>query len=148
MYTRALQGKEEALGPKHKSTLDSVHYLGNLYADQGKLAEAEAKFGIKIHNFADLNLKNDIEGAASLSDACDLVVSAPTAAAALAGAIGKPVWFLVAGRVWPQLGTEEYPWYASSRVFMPNKFGDWSEVMQNVANALTAFAAAEQASQA
>ena len=42
MYTRALQGKEEALGPKHTSTLDTVHNLGMLYKDQGKLAEAEA----------------------------------------------------------------------------------------------------------
>jgi len=32
------------LGPKHKSTLDTVHNLGNLYADQGKLAEAEAMY--------------------------------------------------------------------------------------------------------
>ena len=44
MYTRALQGKEEALGPKHTSTLDTVNNLGALYKDQGKLAEAEAMY--------------------------------------------------------------------------------------------------------
>ncbi|KAF7502885.1 hypothetical protein GJ744_004954 [Endocarpon pusillum] len=44
MYTRALQGKEEALGPKHTSTLDTVNNLGNLYKNQGKLAEAEAMY--------------------------------------------------------------------------------------------------------
>jgi tetratricopeptide (TPR) repeat protein len=44
MYTRALQGKEEALGPKHTSTLSTVNNLGNLYAYQGKLAEAEAMY--------------------------------------------------------------------------------------------------------
>ena len=33
MYTRALQGKEEALGPKHTSTLSTVNNLGLLYAD-------------------------------------------------------------------------------------------------------------------
>src|SRR5271155_4042127 len=44
MYTRALQGKEEALGPKHTSTLGTVNNLGTLYADQGKLAEAEAMY--------------------------------------------------------------------------------------------------------
>ena len=41
MLTRALQGYEEALGPKHISTLSAVWRLGILYADQGKLAEAE-----------------------------------------------------------------------------------------------------------
>ncbi|KAL5326422.1 hypothetical protein ACEPPN_004107 [Leptodophora sp. 'Broadleaf-Isolate-01'] len=44
MFTRALQGKEEALGPEHISTLDTVHNLGILYSDQGKLAEAEAMY--------------------------------------------------------------------------------------------------------
>ncbi|KAF1815003.1 hypothetical protein P152DRAFT_447276 [Eremomyces bilateralis CBS 781.70] len=37
MYIRALQGYEEALGPKHTSTLDMVNNLGLFYADQGKL---------------------------------------------------------------------------------------------------------------
>lgn len=37
MYERALRGYEEALGPKHTSTLDTVNNLGLLYADQGKL---------------------------------------------------------------------------------------------------------------
>src|SRR5207249_2038093 len=40
MYSRALQGYEEALGPKHTSTLVTVNNLGNLYKNQGKLAEA------------------------------------------------------------------------------------------------------------
>ncbi|KAH8704348.1 hypothetical protein GQ44DRAFT_778188 [Phaeosphaeriaceae sp. PMI808] len=44
MYSRVLQGKEEALGPKHTSTLDTINNLGNLYKDQGKLAEAEAMY--------------------------------------------------------------------------------------------------------
>jgi tetratricopeptide (TPR) repeat protein len=44
MYTRALQGKEEALGPDHTSTLSTVNNLGNLYANQGKLAEAEEMY--------------------------------------------------------------------------------------------------------
>ena len=33
MYTRALQGKKEALGLKHTLTLDTVNNLGALYAD-------------------------------------------------------------------------------------------------------------------
>jgi tetratricopeptide (TPR) repeat protein len=44
MYTQALQGKKKALGPKHTSTLLTVHALGLLYADQGKLAKAEAMY--------------------------------------------------------------------------------------------------------
>ncbi|RFU35195.1 hypothetical protein B7463_g1176, partial [Scytalidium lignicola] len=44
MYERALRGSEKALGPEHISTLDTVNNLGVLYADQGKLAEAEQMY--------------------------------------------------------------------------------------------------------
>src|SRR5256885_10434442 len=44
MYIRALVGKEKALGPDHTSTLATVNNLGNLYRDQGKLAEAEQMY--------------------------------------------------------------------------------------------------------
>ena len=44
MYERALEGYEKAWGPEHTSTLDTVNNLGLLYADQGKLAEAEKMY--------------------------------------------------------------------------------------------------------
>ncbi|OXV05922.1 hypothetical protein Egran_06309 [Elaphomyces granulatus] len=44
MYQRALQGYEKALGPDHTSTLETVNNLGILYADQGKLDEAEEMY--------------------------------------------------------------------------------------------------------
>jgi tetratricopeptide (TPR) repeat protein len=41
MYIRALEGYKTALGAEHISTLNTVNNLGNLYYNQGKLAEAE-----------------------------------------------------------------------------------------------------------
>lgn len=41
MLQRALAGKEKALGADHASTLNTVHDLGILYGDQGKLNQAE-----------------------------------------------------------------------------------------------------------
>jgi len=38
------KGYEEAFGPKHTSTVNTTNNLGMLYADQGKLAEAEAMY--------------------------------------------------------------------------------------------------------
>ncbi|OQV07420.1 Tetratricopeptide repeat-containing protein [Cladophialophora immunda] len=43
MYVRALQGYEEALGLDHISTLDTVHNLGLLYANQGVLYANQGK---------------------------------------------------------------------------------------------------------
>ncbi|KAK5111412.1 hypothetical protein LTR85_012142 [Meristemomyces frigidus] len=44
MFLRALRGKEEAWGPKHTSTLDTVNNLGGLYLKQGKMKEAEEMY--------------------------------------------------------------------------------------------------------
>jgi tetratricopeptide (TPR) repeat protein len=44
MYNHALAGKEEAWGPDHASTLDTVNNLGLLYVDQGHLEDAERMY--------------------------------------------------------------------------------------------------------
>ena len=44
MYQRALEGYKKALRPDHTSTLSTVNNLGLLYADQGKLGEAEKMY--------------------------------------------------------------------------------------------------------
>ncbi|KAK5105847.1 hypothetical protein LTR62_001959 [Meristemomyces frigidus] len=44
MYVRALQGKEEAWGSKHTSTLDTVNNLAIFYKNQGRIQEAEDMF--------------------------------------------------------------------------------------------------------
>jgi tetratricopeptide (TPR) repeat protein len=119
-----------------------VTFINLQYGDAADdIADAKARFGIDIHQM-DVDLKEDIDSAAALSAALDLVISAPTAAAANAGAIGTEVWFLAAGRVWPQLGTDEYPWYRKTRVLAPEKFGDWNVLMPRVAGELAAFAKA------
>jgi hypothetical protein len=104
-----------------------------------EIARAAEKFGITIHQIEGLNLKDDIDGSAALCAALDLVLSAPTAAAATAASVGATVWFLTAGRTWPQLGTSEYPWYASTKVFWPEKFADWDRLMSDVADELEVF---------
>jgi hypothetical protein len=118
-----------------------VSFVNLQYGDcAGELARAAQKFGVTIHQLEGLDLKDDIDGVAALSASLDLVLSAPTAAAAIAGGVGAEVWFVTAGRTWPQLGTEEYPWYAKSRVLAPEKFGDWASLMPRLAYALTEFA--------
>jgi tetratricopeptide (TPR) repeat protein len=118
-----------------------ITFVNLQYGDvAAELEIAREKLGLTIHNFADLDLKDDLEGAAALTSACDLVLSAPTAAAAMAGALGTEVWFLVAAPVWPQLGTDRYPWYPKSRVISCEKFADWDTLMPKVREELIAFA--------
>jgi len=68
----------------------------------------------------------------------DMMISAPTAAAAVAAAVGTETWFLTAGRTWPQLGTMEFPWYRQTQVFTPATFGEWQGLMPQVAEKLKA----------
>lgn len=103
------------------------------YGDcSAEIAEAREKYGIEIVNFPDLDLKDDLDGNAALCAALDLAVSAPTAAAALAAAVGTETWFLAASRGWPQFGTDRYPWYANTRVLTAPTFGDWPAIMDQL----------------
>jgi hypothetical protein len=118
-----------------------LSFINLQYGDCAEeIAQAAEQHGIHLHRIEGLDLVNDIDGAACLSAALDLVLSAPTAAAATAASVGTEVWFVTAGRTWPQLGTDEYPWYAKTRVFSPPAFGDWSSLMPPVAEELARFA--------
>jgi tetratricopeptide (TPR) repeat protein len=120
-----------------------VTFINLQYGDCAEeLERAHEMHGVDIHVVDGLDLKKDIDGTAALAAALDLVISAPTAAAATAASVGAPVWFLTAGRTWPQLGTDEYPWYRSTRVLSPQKFGDWQELMPRVGAELGTFAGA------
>jgi len=118
-----------------------VSFVNLQYGDcVAELARAAEQYGVTVHSIEGLDLKDDIDGAAALCAALDLVISAPTAAAATAASVGTETWFVTAGRTWPQLGTAEYPWYASTRVFWPEKFGDWTTLMPEVSDELEVWA--------
>lgn len=136
---------------KYYSTLDmwepilktpGVRFINLQYDDCTAEIEAAAKkFGCKIEVIDGLDLKYDLDGAAALSACVDLVLSAPTAAAAIAGSVGTEVWFMSSCVSWPQLGTQEYPWYRKTRGFVPERFGDWSSLLPDVAGELGKWAA-------
>lgn len=124
------------------ATFVNVQY-GDVTAE---LDHARAMHHADIKVIEGLDLKNDIDGAAALSAALDLVISAPTAAAATAASVGQQVWFLTAGRTWPQLGTREFPWYRKTEVLSPEKFADWNGLMPAVAAKLDTFVKQDRAS--
>ena len=73
------------------------------------------------------------ETAAALS-CMDLVISADTAVAHLAGSLGKPVWMFVPfvpDWRW-LLGRDDSPWYPSMRLFRQKTRGDWDAVVQEM----------------
>jgi tetratricopeptide (TPR) repeat protein len=80
----------------------------------------------------------DFADTAAVMASLDLVISVDTAAAHLAGALGRPVWILQ--RFAPDfrwlLDREDSPWYPSARLFRQPRFGDWDSVIDQLALAL------------
>lgn len=99
-------------------------------------------FGVQIHAFDDVDLMNDLDGAAALTDALDLVITAATAVATTAGALGKSVWQyqFVASGDWLTFGTDKIPWFPSTRRFDRRPEQDWEEVIAQVGAELSRLA--------
>ncbi|PRC91486.1 tetratricopeptide repeat protein [Solimicrobium silvestre] len=110
----------------------------NLQYDEcsAELEAAKHAFGIEIHSFAEVDLFNDLDEAAALTKALDLVISAPTSAAILAAALGVPTWMMISGFEWQTLGTSEICWYSTARIFHKPWEQEWDTVIANVATQL------------
>ncbi|MCW2239740.1 tetratricopeptide repeat protein [Azospirillum canadense] len=117
--------------------------LVNLQYDDcaAELDEAERRFGVPIHRWPDLDLKDDFEGTAALTANLDLVIAPAVSSAELAGALGGPVWRF-GHRDWTQLGTGVRPWYPSMRLFGPRAGESMGDVLARMAIEITRFAPA------
>ena len=97
---------------------------------------SHAQTTLKMHDVAgDLN---DFADTAALISNLDLVIPVDTAAAHLAGALGKPVWTLLPfAPDWRWLlDRDDSPWYPSMRLFRQRTAGDWPEVIERLRTAL------------
>jgi hypothetical protein len=82
-----------------------------------------------LHDFADTS--------AAIAN-LDLVITTCTSVAHLAGALGKPVWIMlahVADWMW-LIGREDTPWYPSARLFRQPAPGAWDPVINHIAGEL------------
>lgn len=105
-----------------------------------ELAEAEARFGVKIHQPQDIDLKDDLDGVAAIGKACDLVMGPMNATTNLTAAVGGLVWFIRPINVaWTMLGEPEMLWYPGSRTFAGERYRDWAGGMKRMAGEFRSF---------
>ena len=96
-------------------------------ADRKALSRSPLRdFTRRLHDFAE---------AAALISHMDVVISVDTSIAHLAGALGKPIWVLLAFHPdfrWLRDRTDS-PWYPTARLFRQTHDGDWSDVFARIA---------------
>lgn len=83
----------------------------------------------------------DFSDTAAVVALCDLVIAVDTAAAHLAGAMGRPLWVLLPSWSdwrWTR-GSATTPWYPAARLFRQASLGDWDGVVARVGDALVHF---------
>jgi cytochrome c-type biogenesis protein CcmH/NrfG len=116
-------------------TLPNLHWH-SLQVGQAAEPLAHSEFAGKIvdlgkrfHNFEDT--------AAAIAE-LDLVLAVDTAAAHLAGAMGKTVWLLLPFEAewrW-MVARDDSPWYPTMRLFRQSSPGNWKELLERVAREL------------
>ena len=100
------------------------------------LAAAEAA-GVKIWT-PPINLKDDLDDLAALSNALDLVIGPGIAGTNLAAATGARTWLIHAADDWHLLNTDRYPFYPRVRTFATGGFDGWPRAIAAVRAALEA----------
>lgn len=98
----------------------------------------EAATGIPVHHWPWIVRSADYDDTAALVASLDLVITAQTSVAHLAGALGKECWVLVPNPAEWRYGTEgeTMPWYSSVKLFRQAVKGDWSGPLKAVRDEL------------
>ena len=106
------------------------------YSLQKGDATAELSADLPVHDLGS-ELQDFADTAAAIAQ-LDLIITVDTAVAHLAGALGKPVWVLLAfAPDWRwMIDRTDSPWYPTLRLFRQPQPGDWESVMQQVKTAL------------
>jgi tetratricopeptide (TPR) repeat protein len=100
-----------------------------------ELLDISEHYGVHINNWPDIDLKNHLDDVAGIIGGLDLVISAGTAVAEMAAAIGIETWVYFTKANWGMLGQDEYPWYKNCKAFISTN-QDHSDSISAISEAL------------
>ncbi len=130
---------QRSLPLRHFAPLAQIAGVRLISLQRGPGCEQIAACGFSLETLDD---SLDADGAfldtAAVIGQLDLVISADTAIAHLAGALAAPVWILLSTHSDFRWMTDraDTPWYPSARLFRQQRLDAWQEVTQQVAHAL------------
>ena len=117
--------------------LPDITFVDLQYTDTAdERAEFKKKYGVEILKLEEIDNFDDIDGLASLIDACDFVVSVSNTTVHIAGAIGKETYLMLPlgrGRLWYWSKEEEQSvWYKSIQIIEQDEIGSWDSVIKRI----------------
>ena len=149
----AWKSKNEKFGSYKTSSLNdflpilklpSINFVDLQYGDTiDERSHFQSQHKITLTKIEDIDNFNDIDGLASLIDACDFIVTISNVTAHIAGALGKKVFLILPyekGRIWywhDNLKTSL--WYPTIQIFTQSKAGDWTEPINDIKNQLIGY---------
>lgn len=120
-------------------TVPGIHWI-NLQCGwtEDEFTEIGDDFHARLHVWDGLDLKDDQDELAAMVSGLDLVVTAFTVVAQLAGALGVPCWVLnhEGNQSWFSLGTGYCPWHWSIRFFPCGALDPWDRAIESLASEL------------
>ena len=123
-----------------------VAFVNLFYGEaEEEIRAAEQAFGVTIHRWPEVDLKNDMETVFAMTKAMDLVISAPTSAIDIAGAVGTPAWTALPPRHYIRLGSDHIPQLPSVRVFDKRLNEPWGPVLRRITEAFHEWLAQDDA---
>jgi len=114
-----------------------VEFVCLQYDEYGEeLARARERSGVTLHAFPEVDLYNDLLEAAALTQALDLVISAPTSVSLLSAALAVPTWQMTCGADWQVHGTDRNQWFPAMTQFKRAWDEEWDAIIAIMARRL------------
>ena len=119
--------------------LPNITFVDLQYTDTSEeRANFKKKYGVEILKINEIDNFYDLDGLASLINACDHVVSVSNTTVHIAGSIGKDTYLMTPknrGRLWYWSKDQEQSiWYKSIQIIEQTKVGSWNEVIDSIKN--------------
>jgi len=88
--------------------IEGLNFFNLQYnCDQNEIDDFMSKTGHTLHQFNDIDLKQDIEANLAIMENMDLIIGPSIATQMFAISLGKPTWFLTDGRPWWLFNAQE-----------------------------------------
>jgi tetratricopeptide (TPR) repeat protein len=144
----AWKSQNEQVGPEKSIKLidylpilkiKEIDFIDLQYGDtQEERNDIFHKYNILINHLDDIDIYNDIDGLASLINACDFIVTTSNVTAHLAGALGKDVYLILPsgrGKIWYWHDSlTKSIWYPSVNQFDISKEKNKEQIINEIAN--------------